>query len=99
MPPSEEGKEASEQLFRAYTDARSENSVRRRWVTLVIGLLAVICVVACLIWAEFLLRPGPYDDMVRRLHPGMSSGAVIEELGNPSWSGDWKGHPSSVIPS
>ena len=38
MATNEEGKEASEQLFRSYTEARSENFFRRRWITMVIGI-------------------------------------------------------------
>ncbi|MGB7556701.1 MAG: hypothetical protein WBM04_20210 [Candidatus Korobacteraceae bacterium] len=81
MAPNEEGKAASEQLFSSYIDVPNESSVRRRWLKLVIGICVAICVVACLVGAEFLLRPTPYDDIVGRLHPGMSESDVIEELG------------------
>ena len=61
-------------------------AVRRRWITIVICACVVICAVAFL--ARSRLWPKPYDSMVARLRPGMSSGEVVAALGEPRHKGD-----------
>jgi hypothetical protein len=61
---------------------------------IVVGIGVAICVVAGLVGAEHLLRASPYDDMVSRLHAGMSVPEVEEELGTPYNEGHMAGDSS-----
>jgi hypothetical protein len=65
--------------------------------TTMIGIGVAILLVAAFIVAEYFFRPGPYDEVVSRLHPGMTEDEVDEELGPPNRPSESRARPGAGI--